>query len=47
MLDPTGSKVDDSFEKGSDVFEAVNICFTAEDLLWKNCVCICKDWQQL
>jgi hypothetical protein len=28
---------------GSDIFNAVNDYFTAEDISWANCVCICID----
>jgi hypothetical protein len=28
---------------GSDIFKAVNNCFTAEDISWANCVGICTD----
>jgi hypothetical protein len=28
---------------GSDIFKAVNDCFTAEDISWANCVGICTD----
>jgi hypothetical protein len=28
---------------GNGIFEAVNDCFTAEDISWANCVIICTD----
>jgi hypothetical protein len=28
---------------GNDIFKAVNDCFTAEDISWANCICICTD----
>jgi hypothetical protein len=28
---------------GIDIFQAVNDCFTAEDIFWVNCISICTD----